>query len=222
VWPDPSEADPDEGLVAVGGDLSPSRLLSAYSRGIFPWYGEETAILWWSPEPRAVIELANLHVSRSLKRRLRQAEFTVQIDTHFASVVDGCALRAEGTWITSEMRQAYLRLHELGHAHCFEVWKGEQLAGGLYGVQVGGLFAAESMFHQETDASKVALVTAVTALFAAGFQLFDVQFLTPHLARLGATVVPRHTYLEALKEANGCEIPWKTMTDALRTVHPNR
>src|SRR5512142_2282005 len=171
-WPDPNLADAGEGLVAVGGDLEPERLLSAYATGIFPWFDEHSPILWWSPEPRAVLDIANLHVSRSLRRRIQSGTFELRVDGDFAGVIDGCADRAEGTWITEDMRSAYLALHRRGEAHSFEVLREKELVGGLYGVQVGALFAAESLFHRATDASKVALVCAVTSLFAVGCSFF--------------------------------------------------
>lgn len=208
MWPDPREAEPGEGLVAVGADLSADRLMSAYSHGIFPWYNEDTPILWWSPEPRAILEPQNLHVSRSLQRRLRRGDFEVQSDSDFEGVIDGCADRIEGTWILPEMRAAYLHLHALGLAHSVEVWEEGRLTGGLYGVQLGGLFAAESMFHRATDASKIALVSAVRATFAAGFRLFDVQFMTPHLASLGATEIPREAYLEQVSKVQSDRVRW--------------
>ena len=216
AWPDPNLADEDEGLVAVGGDLSAGRLLSAYARGIFPWFEDDSVILWWSPEPRAILRYDDLHISRSLQRTIRKGDFSLRSDTDFAGVMDGCAERSEGTWITSEMRAAYLQLHYMGRAHSFEVWSGRELVGGLYGVQVGGLFAAESMFHRVTDASKIALVTAVRALHGSGFQLFDVQFRTPHLASLGVTLMPRKDYLLAAAAAQRCEIHWQKVVVGLR------
>lgn len=218
VWPDPNQADPDEGLVAVGGDLTAERLLSAYARGIFPWYEGDSAILWWSPEPRAVLRHEDLHISHSLRRRLRKSDFELRSDTDFSAVVDGCAERPEGTWITSSMRTAYLRLFQMGRAHSFEVWRGRELIGGLYGVQVGGLFAAESMFHRATDASKIALVATVGALFDAGFRIFDVQFITPHLASLGVTAIPRREYLAAVAAAQRCRIAWQHVLLALQSA----
>jgi len=197
-FPDPRDADP-RGLLAVGGDLSVPRLLGAYSRGIFPWYDEGLPPLWWSPDPRGVIDPDRLHVSRSLRRRLRQGGFTVTLDAAFAGVMAACAGdRDEGTWILPAMIEAYVALHAAGHAHSFEVWMDGALAGGLYGVCVGGLFAAESMFHRRTDASKIALVSAVTTAFAAGIGLFDVQFVTPHLASMGASSIRRAEYLARL------------------------
>src|SRR6516164_2043491 len=165
----------DQGLVAVGGDLQPERLLLAYRRGIFPWYDQADPICWWSPDPRAIFELEGLHVSRRLRRTIRSGRFEVTINRDFAAVMHGCAQRREGTWITRDMIAAYTMLHGLGHAHSIEVWAGDVLAGGLYGVALGGLFAGESMFTRSRDASKVALVHLVERLRTRGFQLFDIQ-----------------------------------------------
>ncbi len=196
AFPDPNAAD-DEGLLAIGGDLSPERLLYAYERGIFPWYDEGLPPMWWSPNPRALLDPEHLHVSRSLSRVIRAERFRVTFNEAFQDVILECGReRDSGTWILPEMVDAYCALHALGHAHSVEVWHQEQLVGGLYGVQRGALFAAESMFHRETDASKVGLIRAVQGLFAAGIALFDVQFVTPHLASLGAFEVPRARYLE--------------------------
>jgi leucyl/phenylalanyl-tRNA--protein transferase len=196
AFPDPNAAD-DEGLLAIGGDLSPERLLYAYEHGIFPWYDEGLPPMWWSPNPRALMDPEHLHVSRSLARVIRSQRFRVTLNEVFRDVMLECGReRDSGTWILPEMVDAYCALHDLGHAHSVEVWHGEQLVGGLYGVQRGALFAAESMFHRERDASKVGLVNAVQRLFAAGIRLFDVQFLTSHLASLGAFEVPRARYLE--------------------------
>jgi len=200
-FPDPSESD-DEGLLAVGGDLSPARLLFAYESGIFPWYSEGVPPLWWSPDPRALMTRERLHVARSLRRTLRAARFEVTFDRAFARVIEACASNRDGgTWILPEMMQAYTQLHQLGHAHSFEVWFDGELAGGLYGVRRGALFAAESMFHVVTDASKVALAVSVDTLFRAGMRVFDVQFVTEHLASLGAFEVSRREYLSQLAEA---------------------
>jgi leucyl/phenylalanyl-tRNA--protein transferase len=201
VFPDPRLERGFDGLVAVGGDLSPERLLLAYRDGIFPWYAEGTDILWWSPEPRALIEMTAVHRSRSLERRLKRGDFTFTADRAFAAVMGGCADRDEGTWLLPEMADAYQELHRLGHAHSFEAWQNGELVGGLYGVHIGGLFAAESMFHRETDASKAVLVVAVTTLAKRGIRLFDVQFKTAHLASMGASEVSRRTYIERLKAA---------------------
>lgn len=198
VFPDPRLADSD-GLVAVGGDLSPERLLLAYGSGIFPWYDEEVPPLWWSPDPRAVLPLESLHVSRRLHRRLRSEAFELTWNHAFREVMHRCSMgRDDGTWIVADMMEAYGELHDLGHAHSLEVWDGGELVGGLYGVQRGGLFAAESKFHTRTDASKIALVCAVRSLFAAGIELFDVQFVTDHLESMGAEEWPRARYLDAV------------------------
>jgi leucyl/phenylalanyl-tRNA--protein transferase len=200
-WLPPDQAGPD-GLVGVGGDLSPATLLAAYRDGVFPWFNDGDPILWWSPDPRAVIPMDGLHVSRSLARRLRRGDFTITANRDFPGVIHGCATgRAEGTWITAEMVAAYVRLHRLGHAHSVEVWRGEELVGGVYGVAVGGLFAGESMFHRATDASKVALVGLVERLRAGGFTLFDIQMRTDHTARMGAVEVSRAEYLPQLRAA---------------------
>lgn len=205
-FPDPHDAGAD-GIVAIGGELSVTRLLAAYDQGIFPWYDRDTPPLWWSPDPRAVIESEDLHVSRSLARSLRSARFRVTFDADFAGTIRGCADRPEGTWILPEMITAYEALHAEGHAHSVEVWDGGQLAGGLYGVHRGALFAAESMFHRVTDASKVALVHAVRGLAALGIELFEVQMLTAHLASLGATEIPRATYLARVAAAVRRPVP---------------
>lgn len=190
------------GLLAVGGALSPDWLLTAYDQGIFPWYDQGMPPLWWSPDPRAIVDIASLHVSRSMNRLIRRGPFQVTFNRAFASVMRACGeSRDEGTWILPEMLEAYACLHELGHAHSFEVWEGAHLVGGLYGVQRGALFAAESMFHRATDASKLALITSVRSLFRAGIRLFDVQFLTPHLLSLGAYEIPRGEYLHRLSVA---------------------
>jgi leucyl/phenylalanyl-tRNA--protein transferase len=199
-FPDPNDAD-DEGLLAIGGDLSVQRLLFAYECGIFPWYDEGVPPLWWSPNPRTVVERGGVHISRSLRRLLRRGDFTVTWNQSFARVMRECGKREAGTWILPEMIDAYIALHELGHAHSLEVWAGGELVGGLYGVQRGALFAAESMFHRATDASKVALVYATQSLFAAGLELFDVQLTTSHLVSMGAVEIPRGEYLERVRSA---------------------
>lgn len=201
TFPDPESSDA-EGLLAVGGDLTPERLLLAYESGIFPWYAEGLPPMWWSPDPRAVLDERSLHVSKSLARELRRGHFRVSVNGAFERVMRECGSERDGgTWILPEMIRAYVRLHERGHALSFEVWLDERLVGGLYGVQRGALFAAESMFHRETNASKVALVAAVRSLFAAGIELFDVQFLTPHLASMGVYEIPRSEYLARARTA---------------------
>ncbi|MFE8071628.1 leucyl/phenylalanyl-tRNA--protein transferase [Marinobacteraceae bacterium S3BR75-40.1] len=204
LWfPDPRTAldDPD-GLLAIGGDLSVDRLTLAYRNGIFPWFSEDQPILWWSPDPRCVLFPEELHISRSLRKTLNKERFTVTINKAFTEVIDGCATsREEGTWITPDMRLAYLRLHALGMAHSFETWNDEgELVGGLYGVAMGRCFFGESMFTRETDASKVAFVHAVRQLQAWEYALLDCQVENPHLRSLGATLISRERFLTILKQ----------------------
>jgi len=189
------------GLVAVGGDLAPATLLEGYCAGRFPWYDESWPICWWSPDPRAIFELDGLHISRRLVRTIRAGKFRVTVNQAFDAVLAGCADRAEGTWLTAEMVDAYSRLHRLGHAHSVEVWHGATLGGGLYGVSIGGFFAGESMFTRVRDASKTALAFTVDRLVQRGFTLFDTQFITEHTARMGATLIPRAEYLTRLAAA---------------------
>ncbi|WP_242395752.1 leucyl/phenylalanyl-tRNA--protein transferase [Anaeromyxobacter oryzisoli] len=204
VFPDPSDAEPD-GLLAVGGDLSPERLLTAYAEGIFPWFSEGSPILWWSPDPRLVLDPPTLHVPRSLARTIRHARYRVTADTAFAEVIRRCADRTrpgqDGTWITPDMIAAYERLHRLGFAHSFEAWDAEGLAGGLYGVSLGAAFFGESMFADRPDASKVAFVTSVEFLHRSGIGLVDCQVRTDHLVRFGAQEIPRAGFLARLEQA---------------------
>lgn len=209
VFPDPAHADED-GLLAVGGDLSPQRLLMAYGQGIFPWYSENAPILWWSPDPRLILEPSRIHVPRRLERILRQGRFTFTLDTAFERVICLCAdtprRGAHGTWIVPEMLAAYCSLHELGFAHSVEAWSGGELVGGLYGVAMGGAFFGESMFYREPDASKAALATLMRALDRAGFTLFDCQQTTAHMLRFGGFEVPRVEFLSRLRAA--LELPF--------------
>jgi leucyl/phenylalanyl-tRNA--protein transferase len=199
-FPDPARAEP-EGLLAEGGDLEPATLIAAYRVGIFPWPHDEHELLWWSPDPRAILPVDGLHVSRSLARRLRTGRFRVTLNAAFGDVVAGCADREE-TWITPAMRTAYERLHTLGWAHSVEVWEPDgTLAGGLYGVAVGALFSAESMFHRARDASKIALVALVEHARRVGLTLLDVQVPSAHLTSLGACTISRRQYLARLAEA---------------------
>ncbi len=184
LFPDPSRANA-EGLICIGGDLSARRLIAAYRQGIFPFYNDESPILWWSPDPRAIFELEGFHVSRRLARTIRSGKFFVTFDQAFAAVIRACADREEGTWITPEMIDAFTELHRLGHTHSVEVWQDGILAGGVYGVAQGGLFAGESMFTRLRDASKVALAHLVEHLRERGYTLFDVQYLNDHTASLG-------------------------------------
>lgn len=194
--------EPSDGLVNIGGDLSVPSLLAAYREGMFPWSVEP--VTWWSPDPRGIFELAGtgLHVPRSLGRTLRRGGFTVTVNRAFRAVIEGCARQPRpGAWLSPAFIQAYSALHEAGHAHSVEVWRGDALAGGLYGVAVGGLFAGESMFHAVDDASKVALVATHRRLRERGFRLFDIQMLTPTTAALGAVEIPRDEYLARLAAA---------------------
>jgi len=202
-FPDPRAAD-ETGLLAFGGDLCAERLLAAYSSGIFPWYDEDP-ILWFSPDPRMVLPLDALHVSRSLGKRIRSARFEVRFDTAFERVVAGCAavkrIGQRGTWITPDMQAAYGELHRLGFAHSVESWRGGRLVGGLYGVSLGAAFFGESMFALEPDASKVALVALVERLRAWRFALIDCQVHTHHLESLGAEEWSRDRFLDLLPSA---------------------
>ncbi len=219
----PVDTASPEGLLAVGGDLRPERLLAAYRHGIFPWYSEGQPILWWSPDPRAVLLPENLKISRSLRKTLRAGKFHVTLDTRFRDVMRACAeprrtgmykcrerQDAEsdhreysygGTWITPDMIDAYTRLHVLGWAHSVEAWEGNNLVGGLYGVALGGAFFGESMFARATDASKVAFVHLVHQLVRWGFTLVDCQQYTEHLARFGAQEIPRPEFMCRLNDA---------------------
>lgn len=194
--------DEPNGLLAAGGDLRPERLLSAYRRGIFPWYERGQPILWWCPNPRAVLFPSALRVSRSLRRVVRRQAFRITADTAFDPVIEACAAPrryASGTWITDEMAAAYRRLHVLGWAHSFEAWRDGELAGGLYGVAIGRVFFGESMFARVTDASKTAFVSAVAYLEARGFELIDCQIASAHLESFGAIDLSRSRFLKLLK-----------------------
>jgi leucyl/phenylalanyl-tRNA--protein transferase len=201
AFPDPSSAT-DDGLVAVGGELSVEWLLAAYRRGIFPW--TVRPITWWSPDPRGIFELGGLHISKSLAKILRREIFQVTIDRAFREVMEGCARPGPGrgkTWITREFIEAYVRLHRAGHAHSVECWQDDELVGGIYGVALGGLFAGESMFHRADNASKVVLCHLVNHLRERKFALFDIQMVTPITRQLGAIEIPRTDYLQRLAAA---------------------
>lgn len=204
AFPPPELAD-ESGLLAVGGDLRPERLLLAYSLGIFPWYSEGLPILWYSPDPRLVLESGDLVVSRSLGKTLRRGRYRVTLDTAFERVIRACAEvprpGQQGTWITRDMVRAYCRLHELGYAHSAEAWLDDQLVGGLYGVSLGAAYFGESMFASAPDASKVAFVTLVEQLRRWDIQLIDCQVHTEHLARFGAVEWPRERFLHRLAQA---------------------
>jgi leucyl/phenylalanyl-tRNA---protein transferase len=203
-FPPPSAAltEPN-GLLAAGGDLAPERLLNAYVRGIFPWYEEGQPILWWSPDPRAVLWLDELHISRSLHRSLIKGGFEVRFDTAFEAVIAGCAAPrsyTDATWITADMTAAYTRLHRLGWAHSIETWRRGELVGGMYGVAIGRVFFGESMFSRVSDASKVALVRLVERLKERQFVLIDCQVASAHTLSLGARNIPRREFLAQLSE----------------------
>jgi leucyl/phenylalanyl-tRNA--protein transferase len=194
--------DPN-GLLAIGGDLTPARLLSAYRQGIFPWFSDDAGpILWWSPDPRAVIAPEAVNVSRSLRRTLDRDDFDIRLDTAFEEVIRGCASPRNGdprTWITPAIREAYCALHRLGYAHSAEAWVGGEIVGGLYGVSIGRIFFGESMFARRSNASKAAFVRLVAQLKAWQFDLIDCQVMNPHLASLGAIEMPRREFLTRLR-----------------------
>lgn len=207
-FPPAWQAD-EEGILCVGGSLKTELLLDAYCHGIFPWPIDDLSpLFWWSPDPRAVIEFEGFHVPRRLERTMRSGRFEISFDRDFSGVIRSCARehsRTGGTWITRNMISAYERMHEVGHCHSVEVWQEELLVGGTYGIGIGAFFAAESMFHTVTDASKVALVSLVKHLQCRGYTLLDIQQITPHTARFGAAEIPREEYLQRLAKA--VEIP---------------
>ncbi|GMQ99444.1 MAG: leucyl/phenylalanyl-tRNA--protein transferase [Zetaproteobacteria bacterium] len=199
-FPDPEKADAN-GLLATGGDLAPETLIAAYRKGIFPWYEAGGPILWWSPDPRMVLFPDDFHCSRRLARRIRQGRFRISENTAFDDVMRACTTREEGSWITPGMIAAYTRLFELGHARSVEVWEGDTLAGGLYGINIGRAFFAESMFHTRTDTSKMAVAYLVEKAQQNGWIFIDCQFYTEHLASLGAIEIPRNEFLHLLDRA---------------------
>jgi leucyl/phenylalanyl-tRNA---protein transferase len=204
VFPDPEEADPD-GLLAVGGDLSPQRLITAYAQGIFPWYAAGSPILWWSPDPRLVLVPDELHIPASLRRVLNSDRFRFSLDTAFGRVIRACAAtprpNQDGTWILPEMIAAYEALHTLGIAHSAEAWEDGELVGGVYGVALGGVFFGESMFYARPEASKALFVTLARWLGAQGCTLIDCQQTTPHLLRFGAREMPRKEFLHRVADS---------------------
>jgi len=212
----PPEGASDEGIVAVGGDVCPERLVLAYSQGIFPWPHEGLPLLWFSPDPRFVIELSDVRIGRSLRKRVRSEPFEIRTDTAFARVIGACANtprpEQDGTWITPEMHDGYVALHERGVAHCVEAWEGDELVGGLYGVALGRVFCGESMFSLRDDASKVCTVALLGNLRHRGYHFVDCQVHTDHLARFGAQQWSRTRYLQALRRAvidRHEEGPWR-------------
>ncbi len=208
-------AEPD-GLLAAGGDLSPERLLAAYRRGIFPWFSDGEPILWWSPAQRTVFDTAAMHVPRRLARWLRGCDWTIRSDTAFGDVMRACAApraKQHGTWITTEMLDAYERLHALGHAHSVEAWADDRLVGGIYGVAVGRMFYGESMFSAETNGSKVALLGLARALHGWGFPLLDAQVASDHLFTLGAFELPRADFCSRVAELAAADVAASAWTD---------
>jgi leucyl/phenylalanyl-tRNA--protein transferase len=195
-------AEPD-GLLAVGGTLSPRRLITAYEHGVFPWYAEGQPVLWWCPDPRAVLYPRELRISRSLRKRMRNAGFETRLDTAFPEVIRRCSeprASGDGTWLTEEMIAAYTQLHALGLAHSVETWLGGELAGGLYGVRLGRVFFGESMFSRSADASKIALVRLIDEARARGIVVIDCQIASPHLQSLGSRSIPRSDFIALLAQ----------------------
>ena len=216
IWfPSPHQAltEPN-GLLAIGGDLSVERLRLAYANGIFPWYSDDQPILWWSPDPRCVLFPEHIHISRSLRKKLRQGNYQITIDQAFSQVIHECAApraKQDGTWITTEIEAAYLQLHQQGLAHSFECWQDGQLVGGLYGVAMGRCFFGESMFSRATDASKIAFVHLVGQLNAWDYAIIDCQVENPHLISLGAESISRDRFLSILvanRDAEPVPHPW--------------
>ncbi len=215
LFPDIDDAltDPN-GLLAVGGDLSEARLIAAYRQGIFPWFDDDQPILWWSPDSRCVIDPTSFSPSRSLAKRIRKADFELRIDDAFSQVIDYCQLRSgdEGTWITDEMKAAYLNLHDSGFAHSFECYINGTLCGGLYGLSIGNLFFGESMFHHVTDASKLAFTGLMKTMANAGCPMVDCQLPNPHLLSLGAFELPRDQFRQILnKHIDKPSIDWSQL-----------
>jgi leucyl/phenylalanyl-tRNA--protein transferase len=214
IFPPVEEAE--NGIVAIGGDLSTERLLLAYSKGIFPWYNEDEPIMWWCPDQRFIMLPHEVHVSKSMRRVINSQRFTVTFDTDFYNVIEHCAFvkrkDGRGTWITEEMMDAYCALHESGYAHSVEVWEGPKLAGGLYGVSLGKCFFAESMFHTAGNASKLAYIVLAQYLEQHHFVFLDAQIYTEHVETLGAKNVSRNKFLKLLQEGLSCHVPpgkWK-------------
>ena len=219
VFPAPELAE-ESGLLAIGGDLRPERLILAYCNGIFPWPHEGLPLLWFSPDPRMVLRPGAARINKRLRRTIRNRKFRVTLDTAFRQVIEGCAItprkHESGTWITGEMIEAYTELHRLGYAHSAECWMEDELVGGLYGVSIGTVMVGESMFSRESDASKVAFVTTLEQLDRWRFDLVDAQIHTPHLASLGGREWPRFRFLETLRAAVRNETrlaPWQIDPD---------
>ncbi len=209
VFPDARLAD-EHGLVGMGANFEPETIVAAYRAGAFPWPHPAEEYLWFSPDPRAIFEIDGLHVSRRLARKLRSGKFSATIDAAFERVIRACADREEGTWITPTLQEAYIQLHELGYAHSVEAWTADgELAGGLYGLGVGAMFGAESMFYHVSDGSKAALVALMHHARRIGLHFIDIQVATPHTVRLGAIEIPRDVYLERLQRALAVTVDWR-------------
>ncbi len=201
-FPPVSKSDKD-GLVAIGGDLSPERLMLAYKSGIFPWYNDDEPIMWYSPDPRFVLLPDKLYISRSMRSVLKKKEFTITINKDFVSVIDHCKqmqrVGQDGTWINNEMRDAYVKMHELGHAKSVEVWKDGELVGGMYGIEIGNVYCGESMFSTVSNASKAGLILFIQKFKEEGGQLYDCQAYTDHMASMGAELIPREAFVKYLQ-----------------------
>jgi len=207
LFPPVHYAEPS-GILAVGGDLAPERLLEAYSRGIFPWFSDDSPIIWWSPDPRFVVYPGKVKVSRSMRKVLERGIFRITFDTAFMEVVTECSMprkHEQGTWITEDMIEAYVKLHAMGFAHSVEAWNGDTLAGGLYGVSLGRVFFGESMFSRESNASKAAFITLAINLRRSGFDIIDSQVHTDHLESLGAFEMPREEFIGIIKKSLSAE-----------------
>jgi leucyl/phenylalanyl-tRNA--protein transferase len=219
-FPDPNTAldDPD-GLLAVGGNLQPDTLLSAYYQGIFPWYNEDDPLLWWSPSIRCVIDPLSLHISKSLQKQLRKQDYHVTFNQSFVQVIEACAQRdyKTDTWINSNMIMAYTELNRLGKAHSVEIWQDNKLVGGAYGVAVGAVFCGESMFSYQPNASKIALVHLCGHIVELGFKLIDCQLVTDHLISMGAKPLDKSIFLQKLKQWRDCEIKWSNQYLSVKT-----
>ncbi|KAB2814095.1 leucyl/phenylalanyl-tRNA--protein transferase [Phaeocystidibacter luteus] len=207
----PVEAADDEGMLAIGGELTPSRLYEAYSKGVFPWYSEDMPVMWWCPDPRMVLYPSKLKVQKSMRPLLNKKEFRVSMNTVFEAVIRKCAEverpDQDGTWIIDEIVQAYTAWHKLGFVHSFEAWKGERLVGGFYGVRIGAMFYGESMFAELPNASKYAFIRGVNWMETQGIQLIDCQMETEHLKRFGAELISRSEFILQMKRAQNVEIP---------------
>lgn len=203
LFPPVHYAEPS-GILAVGGDLSPERLLEAYKMGIFPWFSDDSPIIWWSPDPRFVVYPGEIRISRSMRQVIERGVFRITFDTVFRDVITECSMprkHEQGTWITDDMIEAYVKLHELGYAHSIEAWSGDKLAGGLYGVSLGGVFFGESMFSKESNASKAAFITLAVNLKRCGFDIIDCQVHTDHLESLGAFEMTRDDFVSIINNS---------------------